>query len=177
MTPSLLLLIDGAVNGDNQAVEELVRHTRAQVALVCRTLGSGDDVDDLVQETYLRVFRSLPGFRGEAASFLPWVLAIARNACATEVRRRVRRRQALDRFRAGRHEDAVPGPTSPAERSSLLAGLSSELREAFVLTQLVGLSYAEAAQTCDCPVGTIRSRVSRARAQLAAQVRADDRIA
>ncbi len=175
--PELGTLIEAAVNGDNRAVGELVRLTQARVTVVCRALGSGDDVDDLVQDTYLRAFRSLPTFHGPPSSFVPWLLAIARNACVTEVQRRIRRRDAVERLRATRQETTTPASASRSELEQLLDELRPDLREAFVLTQLVGLSYDEAAETCDCPVGTIRSRVSRARAQLAARVRDIDRTA
>jgi len=173
----LSLLVEAAVHGDNRAVGELVGLTQDRVTAVCRALGSTDDVEDLVQETYLRAFRALPGYRGGAGSFVPWLLAIARNTCATEVHRRVRRRVLVERLRSLRQEDVEPPSTSNRELEALLGELSGELREAFVLTQVAGLSYEEAAEVCDCPVGTIRSRVSRARARLAGRADAADRSA
>ena len=96
---------------------------------------------------------------------LAYLLAIARNTCADATRSRVRARahlRALDP--ATEDASAVDGPW--AEVEDLLRGLDLDRREAFVLTQLLDLPYAEAAEVAGCPVGTIRSRVSRARADL-----------
>jgi RNA polymerase sigma-70 factor (ECF subfamily) len=128
-----------------------------------------DDTDNLVQETYLWVFRSLRNYRGDGAGFVPWLLAIARNVCATEVRRRVRR-AVFNRLMTFRHDSVVSSPAALLELDELVRGLAVEQREAFVLTQMIGLSYEEAARTCDCPVGTIRSRVARARSALFARL-------
>lgn len=139
---------------------------------LCSFLGSGTDVDDLVQDTYLRALRSLPTFRGDDAGFLPWLLAIARNTCADEVRRRVRRRGLMDRLRSGREPVGHNGGTGWVELDGLVAALPIDQREAFVLTQVLGLSYEHAAEVCGCPIGTIRSRVARARAAMVGQLRA-----
>jgi len=81
--------------------------------------------------------------------------------CADAVRSAVRERRM-----AAAPERASDDPAASVAMRSLIAGLEPERREAFVLTPILGLSYAEAADTCDCPVGTIRSRVARARADL-----------
>jgi RNA polymerase sigma-70 factor (ECF subfamily) len=133
----------------------------------------GDSADDLVQDTYLRALRALPAYRAEAAG-RTWLLAIARRACADALRRRVRRRR-LHRVAAA----SPPVLESPdAARyvgiELLVEALEPDRRQAFVLTQLVGCSYEEAAYVCGVPVGTIRSRVARARADLAAVLRAAD---
>lgn len=163
-------LADAAVNGDGHALGELVRRTQPLVWRVCTVLGSPDEVEDLVQETYLRAMRSLTSYRGEAP-VQAWLLSIARNVCADHVRRRTRRARLLDRLRAERR-DPQHGPSTPLD--DLVRALESERREAFVLTQVCGLSYAEAASVMDCPVGTIRSRVARARADLLALVEQAD---
>lgn len=164
-------LIDAAIEGSDDATRQLVRLTQRRVQQLCAALGSGDDVDDLTQETYLRAFRSLSGYRGDGDGFLPWLLIVARNTCASEVRRRVRRRAVLQRLAGLRHDASVAAAAGQLELDELVRALPPEQREAFVLTQVVGLSYEQAALTCDCPVGTIRSRVSRARSELLAQVR------
>jgi RNA polymerase sigma-70 factor (ECF subfamily) len=93
------------------------------------------------------------------------LLSIARNVCADHVRRRQRQRRLLDKLE--RHADV--GDVAPADSvDDLLDALHPERREAFVLTQYVGLGYDEAAAVIGCPVGTIRSRVSRARGDLLA---------
>jgi RNA polymerase sigma-70 factor (ECF subfamily) len=168
----LLDLIEGAREGDDHAVAELVRRTQPDVWRLCQALGSPGEVEDLVQETYLRALRSLPTFRGDS-SVRSWLLAIGRHVCADHVRRRTRQRRLLERVRSVAERHDAPGPTSVDD---LLEGLSPERREAFVLTQLLGLSYDDAARALDCPVGTVRSRVARARADLLAVVQRADSL-
>jgi RNA polymerase sigma-70 factor, ECF subfamily len=160
-------LVEAASVGDDRAVELLVRATQPAVARVCRALSGGDgDVDDLVQETYLRALRGINGYRGEAP-FQAWLLGIARRVCADEVRRHQRGRRAWARLGDPRPTD-VPAPT--IADGGLLDVLDTDRREAFLLTQVAGLTYEEAADVAGCAVGTIRSRVARARAQLLAAV-------
>jgi RNA polymerase sigma-70 factor, ECF subfamily len=133
----------------------------------CAYLGRGDDVNDLVQETYARALRALPRFEGRTTGRV-WLLAIARRVCADAVRTAQRRRALETRWRRERQ------PTNSSETVTiemLLDGLAAERREAFVLTQIVGLPYASAAQVCRVPIGTIRSRVARAREELQASLR------
>lgn len=161
-------LLDAAVEGDDRAVAELVRRTQPAVWRVCTLLGSPGEEEDLVQEVYLRALRSLPGYRGDAP-VLPWLLSIARRTCADSVRRRQRQRRLLERL----HLDTSAGSVTPPGGfvDDLLDALDDDRREAFVLTQLLGLSYEETAAALDCPIGTVRSRVARARADLLALVR------
>ena len=105
----------------------------------------------------------MPTFRAEASA-RTWLLAIARKTCMDELRTRTRRRRrdaALVASSAGR-PDLTNDAGHQAGVDDMLARLAPERKEAFVLTQLLGLSYDEAAQVCDCPSGTIRSRVARA---------------
>ena len=99
-----------------------------------------------------------------------WPLTIARRVCADAVRSRRRRRLSLVREERELELLAPPAGSDPvadgASVTDLLARLDTDRREAFVLTQLLGLSYAEAAAVVGCPVGTIRSRVARARSDL-----------
>lgn len=155
-------LLDAALEGDDRAVGELVTRTQPAIWRLCTLLGSTGDVEDLVQDVYLRALRALPAYRGDAP-VLPWLLAIARNVCADDVRRRQRRRRLLERMRATATEAA---PAAPVPVDDLLATLDADRREAFVLTQMLGLSYADAAAVLGCPIGTVRSRVARARAAL-----------
>lgn len=165
--PDLDPLVAAAIEGDDRAVAELVRATEAQVRRLCRMLGSADNEDDLVQETYLRALRSLPSYRRESP-FPAWLAAVARHVCADDVRRRQRQRRLIGRLQS----TAInPDQAENADRPSsvthhLLDQISPDRREAFVLTQVLGYSYEEAAQIADCPIGTIRSRVARARGDL-----------
>lgn len=163
-----------AREGDGVAAEALVRATQPQIWRLCAALGSGDDVDDLVQDTYLRALRSAASFRGDS-DVLSWLRTIARNVCADQVRRRVRQRRLVDKVTRLFPTDVAPAATDHPGLHGLLADLDPDRREAFVLTQLVGLSYEEAATVLDCPVGTIRSRVSRARSDLLAANSAAER--
>jgi RNA polymerase sigma-70 factor (ECF subfamily) len=158
----LRALLDAAVEGDDIAVEALVHHTQPAVWRVCASLGDRADVEDLVQETYIRALRALGTFRGDA-SVKVWLLSIARRVCADHVRRQQRRRRLHDRIVAARAPTTVAAPDVVDD---LVDQLAPERREAFVLTQLIGLSYEEAAETIGCPVGTVRSRVARARSDL-----------
>lgn len=162
-------LAAAAAEGDDVAVGELVRRTQPVVWQLCTALGSTGETEDLVQETYLRAVKALPTYRGDAPVRV-WLLAIARRTCADHVRRRQRQRRLLQRLEseaAARRADtpSVHG-LAPAATDELLAAIDPDRREAFVLTQLVGLSYDEAAGVVGCPIGTIRSRVARARADL-----------
>jgi len=125
-----------------------------------------------VQDTYLRALRAIGCYRGEAPG-LTWLLAIARRVCADAVARRQRHR----RPDPLRRRVVTADHAGNVELQTLIAGLELHLRRAFVLTQLLGLSYQHAAHVCECPVGTIRSRVARARAQLAHDIGHADRIA
>ena len=169
MDDHLRALVDAAREGDNVAVRELVRHTQPVIWRLCNVLGSPGEEDDLVQDTYLRAFRSLPTFRGDAP-ITAWLLSIARRACADHVRVRVRERRVVGALTETAEDRWVAPPGNPT--LALLGAIDPDRRDAFVLTQVAGLSYDEAALVLDCPVGTIRSRVARARADLLAEVRA-----
>jgi RNA polymerase sigma-70 factor (ECF subfamily) len=156
-------LAQAAARGDRAALSDLIRATQQDVWRLCAHLVDPASADDLTQETYLRAIPALRGFRGEA-SVRTWLLTIARRVCAHEIQFRVRARETTAR---------LAGASSPpadislrAELTELLAALDPDRRAAFVLTQVLGCGYAEAAAICDCPVGTIRSRVARARADL-----------
>jgi RNA polymerase sigma-70 factor, ECF subfamily len=162
-------LAAAAVDGDPLAAAALVRATQTDVWRLCAALGDRQSADDLTQETYLRAFGALHRFEGRS-SLRTWLLSIARRVCADAVRSRRRRRLTLVRDDADlesldRREDADHVGEGVVV-SDLLDRLAPDRREAFVLTQLLGLPYAEAAEVAGCPVGTIRSRVARARADL-----------
>jgi RNA polymerase sigma-70 factor (ECF subfamily) len=159
-----------AQDGDHTAFDRFVRLTIDDVTPYCRYLGDPDHVDDLVQDTYLRALRSLHTYRGDSDA-RRWLLTIARRACADAIEQRQRwRRTELTRRPDRDHAGTV-------ELELLLADLPDDQRQAFVLTQLLGYRYDEAATICDCPVGTIRSRVARARTQLATTLTQSENIA
>jgi RNA polymerase sigma-70 factor (ECF subfamily) len=159
-----------AGRGDRDAATALIRATQRDVMRFLAPLAAPGDVEDLTQETYLRALRGLSEFAGRS-SVRTWLFAIARRVAADHVRLAARRPRlaAVPDWQSA--ADAADASRTPRfdERfalTELLATLTAERREAFVATQVLGLSYAEAAEVCDCPVGTIRSRVARAREDL-----------
>lgn len=156
-----------AADGDPVATTAFVRRTQPEVWRLCARLGDLADADDLTQEVYLRALPALVRFRGDASA-RTWLLQIARHVSADHVRRSVRRRALLARLVLRTDADAAvePSRTGEVDLDVAIAALSDDRRAAFALTQIVGLSYAEAAEVCEVPVGTIRSRVARARADL-----------
>jgi RNA polymerase sigma-70 factor, ECF subfamily len=157
--------------GDEAAAAAFVRDTQIEVWRFVAALVGVPQADDVTQDTYLRAFRALPEFAGRASA-RTWLLSIARRACADHVRAAVRARR-LDARVA-----AEPAPLAAADHAGLhaandlVASLPADRRVAFVLTQVLGLSYVEAAEVEGVPVGTIRSRVARARADLVAAIEA-----
>jgi RNA polymerase sigma-70 factor (ECF subfamily) len=159
-----------AGRGDRDAATALIRATQRDVMRFLAPLTSPADVEDLTQETYLRALRGLPEFAGRSSA-RTWLFAIARRVAADHVRHATRRPRlaAVPDWQAT--ADAADATRTPRfdeqfALTELLTALTAERREAFVATQVLGLSYAEAAEVCDCPVGTIRSRVARAREDL-----------
>lgn len=164
-----------AADGDRVAVAAFVRRSQGEVWRLCARLGDRADADDLTQEVYLRAIPALARFRGDSSA-RTWLLQIARNVCADHVRRRTRRRALAERLaqRTSRDDIAIEADRSgEVAVDEALANLDDDRRSAFVLTQVLGLSYLEAADVCGVPVGTIRSRVARARGDLMAAL-ADD---
>ncbi|HEX4017245.1 MAG TPA: sigma-70 family RNA polymerase sigma factor [Frankiaceae bacterium] len=155
-------LLEKARRGDAQALAELVAATQVEVWRLCAHLVDRQSADDLTQETYLRAVRALDSFRADAP-FRSWLLTIARRTCAAEIDARQQRRRLL---KALPRPGAVPDHARRVGLELLLEALNPEQRAAFVLTQLLGCSYLEAAAVCECPVGTVRSRVARAREAL-----------
>jgi len=152
-----------AAAGDRVALSDLVRATQADVWRFCAHVVDRASADDLTQETYARAIAALPGYRGDSPPRL-WLIGIARHVCIDTVRRRSRRRRILGGVPPPRSVAADPAGTVALD--DLVAALDDDQRAAFVLTQVLGLRYAEAAEALGVPVGTIRSRVSRARQAL-----------
>jgi RNA polymerase sigma-70 factor, ECF subfamily len=168
----LTSLARAAARGDHAALARLVRQTQGDVWRLCAHLVDPASADDLAQDTYLRAIPALGKFRGDAP-VRTWLLAIARRACAAEIgaRSRDRRLTALVAAMPGGTLSQPPAePGAQAVADELLAALEPDRRAAFVLTQMLDCSYAEAAAICGCPIGTIRSRVARARDDLDAMM-------
>jgi RNA polymerase sigma-70 factor (ECF subfamily) len=166
-------LLVAARDGDRVAFAAVIRASQGEVWRLAAHLVGPDAADDITQDTFVRAWRSLPGFRAEASA-RTWLLVIARRACADAIRARTRRRRLAARLldRAVTTDDPIDDAAGAHALAALVAGLDPDRREALVLTQVLGCSYAEAAEVCGVPVGTIRSRVARARESLLEQVAA-----
>ncbi|MGQ0847013.1 MAG: sigma-70 family RNA polymerase sigma factor [Sporichthyaceae bacterium] len=159
-----------AGRGDGAATTEFVRATQADVWRYVAYLVDRAQADDLTQETYLRALRGLRTFRGDTAARV-WLLSIARRAVVDHFRKQGRRPAvgaSLDDLDTATDRIVPTSPEASGEISlqMLIEELDEDKRNAFVLTQVHGLSYQEAAEVCGVPIGTIRSRMARAREQL-----------
>ena len=181
----LTALALAAGRGDRPALDRFVRASQREVWRLVAHLAGVGLADDLTQETYLRAIPSLARFAGRSTA-RTWLLSIARHVVVDHIRslrsrprttRSVDWTEAADQRQAATHR-AAAGFEDVVELNVLLDQLDPDRREALVLTQILGLPYAEAAEVCGCPVGTIRSRIARARADLdlllAGEQRRDD---
>lgn len=158
-----------AGRGDRAALAAFVRATQRDVLRFVTHLAGPGDAEDLAQETYVRALRSISTFSGRASA-RSWLLSVARHTCADAVRTARRRPRCNPVTDWDTAVAACAGSEEAVALRALVAALDPARREAFVLTQVLGLGYAEAAEVCGCPVGTIRSRVARAREELVAAV-------
>lgn len=172
-------LVDAAAGGDRHAFDELVRRYQGQVVNLARAMTASDaDVDDLAQEVFIRVWRSLPRFRGEA-SFRTWLYGIALNVIRTHRTRKGRWRSLFWSAPAESEGDVDPIEQAADQSEGVeqrvllrdaidraLAALPDELRDALVLRDVQGLEYREIADTLNIPIGTVESRIFRARQRL-----------
>lgn len=158
-----------AGRGDRQALDEFISATHKDVWRLLAHLSSTDTADDLTQETFLRVLGALPRFAARSSA-RTWILSLARRTWVDSIRH--------DRARplksATEYEDAQATTSTSNSWSEwvdarlLIDELPEERREALILTQVLGFSYEEAAKIAGVRVGTIRSRVARARADIIA---------
>lgn len=161
-----------ARDGDRIALEGFLRMVQADVWRLCRYMVDAQSADDLTQDALVKVVGSMHRITAEH-NVRGWVLGIARHTCLDEIRRRQRRRRLQSDFESTRPETAA-ALGSDLVVQDLVSRLDPERRDAFVLTQLVGLSYEETAAVCECPVGTVRSRVARARMDLQQMIDVSD---
>jgi len=169
-------VVDRARRGDQEAFAAVIRHYDPGLrALAYRLLEDRDLMDDALQEAYVKAFRGLPRFRGQA-KLGTWLYRIVYNACLDELKRPTRRQDVPC-------EDVhdAPAPwTDPGEAvarrgdlAEALARLAPEERAAVILVDAQGFDYREAARVLDVPEGTIGSRLSRARASLRTELGGD----
>lgn len=175
------LLVERVQQGDKQAFNVLVLKYQQKVAnLLMRYIRDADEVLDVTQETFIKAYRALPNFRGDSA-FYTWLYRIAINTAKNYLTAR-KRRPPQDDIEATTAEQMDMGgqlkeyatPEQLAMQDDLLQALTvaldelpTDLRTALTLRELQGLSYAEIAEVMDCPIGTVRSRIFRAREVIA----------
>ena len=158
-----------ARSGDLPAFEELVRGYQAEIFRFALHLTHDHPLaEDVTQETFLRAFRFIRGYRG-AQRFGSWLFAIARNCSMDALRKR-------GRIAALPEQDArtTPDASVRAELDAALAAVSPDHREAFLLIEVFGLSYQEAADVLGVAVGTMKSRMFRARQALCRAIAGDE---
>lgn len=188
-TDSDLLLVQRTVAGDARAFELLVvKYQRRIERLIARMVRDVDLVEDIAQETFIRAYRALPSFRGEA-QFYTWLYRIAVNTAKKALMELKRDPLVFENMMsASDDEDETYRPkseqTSAETPEMVLAAkeigdvvnaamqaLPEELRQALTLREIEGWSYEEIAATMNCPIGTVRSRIFRAREAVSAKVR------
>ncbi|QNB44867.1 sigma-70 family RNA polymerase sigma factor [Thermanaerosceptrum fracticalcis] len=174
-------LVARSKNGDIDAFEELVScYERKIYNVAYRLMGNHEDANDLAQEAFFRAFQSISNFRGEA-SFLTWMCRIVTNLCRDELRKKYRTQiESLDgEITLGEGEvkkqvaSSEPGPAELYEKKELrekiqelINTLSPEFRLALVLRDIQGFTYEEIAEQLECSLGTVKSRINRARKYL-----------
>jgi len=173
--PLLDLRVRKAKSGDQAAFEELVREHQTRIYNIClRTMGNPEDALDMAQETLLKAWRALPTFQG-TSSLSTWLYRVAVNTCLDELRRRKKAQQvSVEALAESGWEPEDPDSAEKLDAAlrkgllqEALASLPDEYRAALVLRDVQGFSYEEIAEILDCPIGTVRSRLNRARRQMA----------
>jgi len=170
----VLQLVERSLAGEQEAMMALVERFQGQVYGLCyRMLGQREDAEDMTQETFVRTLRSLHRWDQQRA-FEPWLLAIAGNRCRTLLARRMRRPRTTDLVDSlpDRHDDLGTARHLAEEVELALESVRREYRQAFLLFHQQELSYAEIGEVLDCPLGTVKTWVHRARQELIRRLRA-----
>ena len=180
------MLVRRCVAGDASAWEEIVRTYNRRIFNICyRFAGSGDDAEDLTQEVFIRMYRTLSSYDPSKGAFVTWVTTITRNLLVDHFRKTKQDRitDSMDSV-SSEHEDVLPLSEQIEDQSappdahvqsrevsetvhSALRKLSPELREAVILRDLQDMDYREIATVLKVPEGTVKSRINRGRAELA----------
>jgi RNA polymerase sigma-70 factor (ECF subfamily) len=178
-------LVSRCLSGEETAWEELVRlHTRRVYGLCYRFTNSSSEAQDLTQEVFLRIFRTLRTFRAPEGSFTTWLTRLARNLLIDHYRR-TRQERVTDSIEAQlpvieeeegagaspRPDQALAGRETSEILQAALQKLSPDLREAVILRDLQEMEYKEIAGVLAIPEGTVKSRINRGRAELARLLR------
>jgi RNA polymerase sigma-70 factor (ECF subfamily) len=179
-------LVERAQRGDKRAFEMLVmKYQRKLGRLLSRLVRDPAEVEDVTQEAFIKAYRALPGFRGDSA-FYTWLYRIAINTAKNylvAMGRRAPTSTSFDHEEAESFEDAEGLRNSSTPEDELIGkqiantvnrameALPEDLRTAITLREIEGLSYEEIANVMNCPIGTVRSRIFRARDAIAAELR------
>jgi RNA polymerase sigma-70 factor (ECF subfamily) len=172
-----------AAKGDMQAFEELVNRHRTSVYRLARSItGNHDDADDAAQETFIRVHRSLSSF-DTGRSFRPWLRRIAYNTSLNVLRGVTNRKKRIAGSETDRVPDLSPDPEQAAQNrdsgyhiQTAVDSLTAELRATIVLRASEGMSYQDIAKTTGVKIGTVMSRLSRARERIQASMEAGGKL-
>ncbi len=179
-------LVARVQRGDKKAFDLLVlKYQRKIMRLLSRMIRDPSDIEDVAQEAFIKAYRALPQFRGESA-FYTWLYRIAVNTARNWMASSGRRPSAPnalemedgETFNETDNLTDISTPESVAASREIaqtvnaaIQELPEELRTAIVLREIEGMSYEDIAQTMDCPIGTVRSRIFRAREAIAARLR------
>ena len=179
-------LVERAQKGDKQAFEQLVgKYQRKLGRLLSRFIRDHAEVEDVAQEAFIKAYRALPTFRGESA-FYTWLYRIGINTAKNHLVAKGRRAPTSTEFDADEaesfedaehlHDINTPERLLQSKQigqtvNAAMEALPEELRNAIVLREIEGLSYEEIATAMACPIGTVRSRIFRAREAISARVR------
>ncbi|OJZ18349.1 MAG: RNA polymerase sigma factor RpoE [Thiobacillus sp. 65-29] len=179
------VLVERAQRGDKRAFELLVnKYHRKLGRLLSRMVRDAAEVEDITQEAFIKAYRALPGFRGESA-FYTWLYRIAVNTAKNYLVAHKRQPVSSDvlaedaeNFEDGELLRDIATPDAELQTKQIaqavneaVEALPEELRTAITLREIEGMSYEEIAQMMDCPIGTVRSRIFRAREAIAEKIR------
>lgn len=177
-------LIKNSQNGDVKAFEELIAAYQKQIYNIAyRLIGNYHDASDMTQETIIKIFRSIGGYRGEAA-FSTWIYRITVNTCRDELNRRQRKKETSYDSDDGEVFVEIPDYSSIPENiiekqrirqylEELILSLSPEYRIVMVLREQNGFSYQEISDYLNLSIGTVKSRINRARRSLQRKILQD----
>jgi RNA polymerase sigma-70 factor (ECF subfamily) len=171
-------MVERCLQGDDAAWETVVNSYAKRIYnLTYRYTCRRDEAEDLTQEIFIRVYQNLKSFRSDSGSFQSWIMRVGRNLIIDHYRRTRRFQQAAgteEMETMNLRDDKVPNPQRSFEQSEAtlflregLQALSQELKEAIILRDLEGMAYQEIAELLGIPEGTVKSRINRARLELA----------
>jgi RNA polymerase sigma-70 factor, ECF subfamily len=180
-------LVERVQAGDQQAFNLLVtKYQRRVMRLVSRLVRDPAEVEDVTQEAFIKAYRALPNFRGDSA-FYTWLYRIAVNTAKNYLAAQGRRPYTVSEFQSSEDgeffdaSDVVEDNNTPESAlqtreiaetvNAAIEALPADLRTAITLREIEGLSYEEIAQAMNCPIGTVRSRIFRARDAVAEKLR------